>query len=272
METAMQIFTHTDFGNIRAVLIDGEPYAAGIDVARALGYAEPGRAIRDHCGDGGVTYPLTDNLGRIRETRVIPEDDIYELIWDAAKQSKNPSIQEAATRFKDWVKKDVLPSIRKTGSYENPKHPAVKKKRAKPVDTVFRQQKNIAKIVSEEWAVPLEIAMSVAVKETERITGESLEEWKRMLPDRPKDAPIPHHTPTTLAEVLRLPNARAVNEKLTEAGLQERQGKEWRLTDLGRRYAEEHPYTRNGHNGYQIKWQDAVKDFIDSICVEEVNR
>ena len=116
MENNLMIFENEEFGQVRTIKIDNKPYAIANDVAKALGYARPHEAITSHC-EGAVSYRLTDNLGRMRDTKIIPESDIYSLIFEAAKQSKNTEIRDKAKRFKVWVFEEVLPSIRKHGAY-----------------------------------------------------------------------------------------------------------------------------------------------------------
>lgn len=118
----LQIFNNQEFGSVRCVEIDGKPYAVGMDVARALGYAHTADAIRMHCR-GSITYGVADNLGRMQDTKIIPEGDIYRLIVKAADQSKNDEIRVKAEKFEKWVFEEVLPAIRKTGSYIAPSSP-----------------------------------------------------------------------------------------------------------------------------------------------------
>lgn len=110
MSNELQIFENAEFGKVRTVLLAGKPYAVGIDVARALGYAKPSQAIIDHCK--GIRKSGIPSKGGIQETNVIPEGDIYRLIV----KSNLPS----AERFESWVFDEVLPQIRKTGSYSKP--------------------------------------------------------------------------------------------------------------------------------------------------------
>lgn len=106
------VFTHPQFGRIRTIEIDGEPWFVGKDVAEALGYAEPHKAIQRHVDeDDGMKRPITDSTGRKQETWLINESGLYSLILS----SKLPSAKE----FKHWVTSEVLPSIRKTGGYVN---------------------------------------------------------------------------------------------------------------------------------------------------------
>ena len=94
--------------NIRALEIDGEPHFVGKDVAEVLGYANPADAITKHCKGVAKRYPLQTS-GGMQELRVISEPDMLRLIVS----SQLP----AAERFERWVFEDVLPQIRKTGSY-----------------------------------------------------------------------------------------------------------------------------------------------------------
>lgn len=109
MET-VQIFSNPEFGEVRTINENGAVLFCGSDVARALGYTNPSKALTDHCkGDLTKRYPITDTLGRSQEAIFIPESDLYRLIF----RSKLPS----AERFTDWVTVEVLPSIRKNGGY-----------------------------------------------------------------------------------------------------------------------------------------------------------
>lgn len=106
----LQIFNNPEFGEIRTISENGAALFCGSDVARALGYTNPSKALTDHCkGDLTKRYPITDILGRSQEAIFIPESDLYRLIF----RSKLPS----AERFTDWVTAEVLPSIRKNGGY-----------------------------------------------------------------------------------------------------------------------------------------------------------
>lgn len=103
----LMVFSSPDFGEIRSTLIGGEPWLAGKDVATALGYRNPQRAIRRHVDDEdkGVTEMVTP--GGKQELSIINESGLYALIFS----SKLPGTKT----FKRWVTSEVLPSIRKTG-------------------------------------------------------------------------------------------------------------------------------------------------------------
>ena len=106
----LQIFNSEEFGDIRTAEIDGKPYFVGTDVAKALGYSNPRKAILDHCK--GVTKRDAPTSSGVQSMSYINEGDLYRLIM----KSKLPS----AEKFESWVMDEVLPAIRKTGSYQKP--------------------------------------------------------------------------------------------------------------------------------------------------------
>ena len=105
----MMIFNNPEFGSVRTVCIDGEPWLVGKDVAEILGYSNPRKALIDHvdADDKGVTK--CDTLGGAQNLTVINESGFYSLVLS----SKMPN----AKKFKHWVTAEVLPTIRKTGGY-----------------------------------------------------------------------------------------------------------------------------------------------------------
>lgn len=106
-------FTNPEFGQVRTVEIDGTPWLVGKDVAVALGYKNPQRAIRDHVDaeDKGVTKTVTPSGEQ--EMLIINESGLYSLILS----SKMPK----AKAFKRWVTSEVLPAIRREGVYQSVK-------------------------------------------------------------------------------------------------------------------------------------------------------
>ena len=109
MPKELTIFNNNEFGEIRTLLINGEPWFVGKDVAESLGYANTSKAIKDHVNkeDKGVTKCYT--LGGTQEMTIINESGLYSLIFSSQLQN--------AKKFKKWVTSEVLPQIRQTGSY-----------------------------------------------------------------------------------------------------------------------------------------------------------
>ncbi len=111
----LQIFKNEEFGEVRSLVFNDEPYFVGKDVAEVLGYSNPRKALIDHVDveDKGVTK--CDTLGGLQNLTIINESGLYSLILS----SKLPT----AKKFKRWVTSEVLPAIRKTGSYQVPSDP-----------------------------------------------------------------------------------------------------------------------------------------------------
>lgn len=108
----LEIFKNREFGEIRTVVINAEPWFVGKDIAEVLGYSNSRKAILDHVDDedkiDGVT--IRDSIGRDQAAVVINESGLYALIFGSKMAS--------AKRFKHWVTSEVLPQIRKNGSYQ----------------------------------------------------------------------------------------------------------------------------------------------------------
>ena len=109
----LQIFSNPEFGQVRTVEIDGTPWLVGKDVAVALGYKNPQRAIRDHVEDEDKGMTKTVTPSGEQEMLIINESGLYSLILS----SKMPK----AKAFKRWVTGEVLPALRKNGVYETVK-------------------------------------------------------------------------------------------------------------------------------------------------------
>lgn len=107
----LKIFEKSEFGSVRVVMKDGEPWFVASDVAMALGYTNRAEAIRDHCkkvnkiNHHSKTLPPSPPVNFL----IIPESDVYRLVM----RSNLP----AAIEFQDWICEEVIPSIRRTGGY-----------------------------------------------------------------------------------------------------------------------------------------------------------
>lgn len=105
----IQIFKNPEFGEVRTVNIDGEPWLVGKDVATALGYVDTFGALKKHVDDEDKQNCQNDSFESPRGMTIINESGLYSLVLS----SKLPT----AKKFKRWVTSEVLPAIRKTGSY-----------------------------------------------------------------------------------------------------------------------------------------------------------
>lgn len=111
MTNTVQVFENSSFGNLEVLTIEGKEWFPAIKVAEILGYSNPRKAVRDHTKERGVTIrSVIDSLGRNQDKKFIDEGNLYRLIT----KSKLPQ----AEQFEEWVFDDVLPALRKTGSYQ----------------------------------------------------------------------------------------------------------------------------------------------------------
>ena len=109
-ENQIQLFNNSEFGNVRVIMQENEPYFVAMDVAAALGYADPSRAVIQHCKKSIKATKLANHQGEPPVNfNLIPESDVYRLIM----RSNLPKAEE----FQAWVCEEILPTIRRTGSY-----------------------------------------------------------------------------------------------------------------------------------------------------------
>lgn len=109
----LQIFSNPEFGSIRTVDHNGEPWFVGKDVAAALGYSDTFGALKKHVDEQDKQNCQNDSFETPRGMTIINESGVYSLIFG--------SKLEGAVRFKRWVTSEVLPALRKTGGYMMPK-------------------------------------------------------------------------------------------------------------------------------------------------------
>lgn len=214
---------------VRAVQIDGEAWFIAKDAADQLNYADATNAIKQHCRGVAKYHPIPDSLGRLQDTRIINEPDLYRLIVG--------STLPAAERFERWVFEEVLPAIRRTGSYSAPSRPAPGLLPGPARE--FRAAHGIAKLIGLKGNQ----AALAANKATARITGINFLQTlgAEKLVDQGSD---PHMTVTEVGVRIGL-RASAVNDLLVEHGYQTRNttksGKrtrhQYQPTPKGERYA-----------------------------------
>ena len=156
----IQIFSNEEFGQVRTVKIDDEPYMIGSDVAIALGYTNPAKAVRDHVDEEDKLTEQIVLSGQTREAICINESGMYSLIMG----SRLPN----ARKFKRWVTSEVLPSIRKTGGYHLPQTYSEALR-----ELAAQAEKNEKLRIENERMKPKEIfADAVAASKTSILIGE----------------------------------------------------------------------------------------------------
>lgn len=109
---SLQIFNSSEFGEIRGIEIDNEPWLVGKDVAEVLGYKRTADAIREHVDECDKGVGEMETPGGRQKMTIINESGFYSLVFN----SKMPRAKE----FKHWVTSEVLPAIRKHGAYATP--------------------------------------------------------------------------------------------------------------------------------------------------------
>ena len=107
----LEIFKNEEFGTIRTIQLNKEPYFCMTDICRALELGNVSQALTRINKDGVISNEVIDSLGRKQKANFINESNMYKLIFQSRKES--------AEKFSDWVTNEVLPTIRKTGGYVN---------------------------------------------------------------------------------------------------------------------------------------------------------
>lgn len=230
----------------------GQPWFVAADVCAALNLPDTHKAIArlddDEKGRNSIPTP-----GGQQDMSVVNESGLYNLVLGSRKPE--------AKRFKRWITHEVLPSIRKTGSYASATSVA-----ALPSPTQDRVSSLllIGEAVAKVPGVKHGIAMAATLTCIHENTGLSIETMRRALPAN--DEPIAAMNPTKLGQQLGMA-ARSVNARLAAMGLQLRNDRdEWELTEAGQAWGEALPYSRNGHSGYQILWNPAVIDQMKEVA------
>lgn len=227
----------------------GEPWFVAADVCAALEHSNVTQALK-RLDDDEQALISSEGIHRgSDQVNVVNESGLYNLILGSRKSE--------AKRFKRWVTHEVLPSIRKTGSYAMTGAIA-----ALPAPTQDRVTAllMIGEAVAKVPGVKHGIAMAATLTCIQENTGLSVETMRRALPAC--NDPLAAVNPTKLGEQIGL-SARAVNLRLSALGFQSRNDRdEWELTDAGQAWGEALPYSRNGHSGYQILWRPEVADLL----------
>lgn len=106
----LQVFKNQEFGSVRTLTLNDEPWFVGKDVAKALGYADTFGALKKHVMGEDKLNCQIDSSGQKRDMTCVNESGLYSLIFG--------SKLESAQKFKRWVTSEVLPALRKTGQYQ----------------------------------------------------------------------------------------------------------------------------------------------------------
>ena len=238
--------------SIRVVLdAQGEPWFVADDIAKSLHYRMASDLTRSLDADEKGTQIVRTPSGD-QEMLVINESGLYSAIL----KSRKPE----AKRFKRWVTREVLPSIRKTGSYATPNSMAAL---PAPTQDCVASILMIGEAIAKVPGVKAGIAMAATLNCIHENTGLAMDVLRRSLPATHE--PICSLNATQLGRLLGL-SAVAMNMVLEDYDLQFRNDRdEWELTPAGQAWAEALPYSRHGHSGYQILWNHAVADELKGM-------
>nr|DAR86822.1 MAG TPA: repressor domain protein [Caudoviricetes sp.] len=166
MANELQVFENPEFGTVRTIIKDGEPYFVGKDVASILGYTAERNAIAAHVDEEDKLTHHFSASGQDRKMTIINESGLYSLILS----SKLP----AAKKFKRWVTSEVLPSIRKTGGYNVKHDDALQSKRVEIMERNARTRAaNLLLKIAERTNIPEYKAVCNA-KAAEMVAGEMI--------------------------------------------------------------------------------------------------
>jgi len=227
----------------------GEPWFVAADVLSTISLDRKAleRLDDDEKGVNSIHTP-----GGTQEMTTVNEPGLYALVLGSRKAE--------AKRFKRWVTHEVLPAIRKTGSY------AVSAMAALPAPTQDRVTSLllIGEAVAKVPGVKVGIAMAATLTCIHENTGLAIETLRRALPAA--NEPICSLNATQLGKLVGL-SAKTTNLRLANLGLQVRNERdEWELTESGEAWAEAMPYSRNGHSGYQILWNPSVAQELREVA------
>ena len=167
----LQIFQSNEFGSVRVVEHEGEPWFVASDVAKALGYERPNDAVNAHCKKMNK-FSYGNSPQGAMPYNIIPESDVYRLVM----RSNLPS----AVEFQDWICEEVIPSIRRTGGYGVPALPhfrnpaeAARAWADKEEQRLLEEQKRLAlERRMEEVRPKVVFAESIEVARTSILVGE----------------------------------------------------------------------------------------------------
>lgn len=240
--------------NVRGYIAkDGNAWLNAEDVARGWGFVDE---------KNGVEYIRWNRINsylkefgfspQVAKDDFLPENMVYRLGFKAN--------NERAQAFQAKLADEILPAIRKTGSYTVPKLEKNPKYRTRMIGTAVRDIRSTAAELQKLFGVKSGIALAKATNMIERAYGVEMPEVKELIP------PAEHDTgflnATQIGARLGV-NARRANELLQLAGLQVRFNGTWRLTSKGKEHGEEMPYERNGHSGYQIRWSESAVSVVE---------
>lgn len=271
----LQIFNNPEFGEVRTTVIDGEPWLIGKDVAAALGYSNASKAVMMHVDSEDKRKEMLEADSRngnvVTATMLINESGLYSLVLS----SKLPT----AKKFKRWVTSEVLPAIRKTGSYSIPHVTPNPHYRTRMIGTAVRDVGKTAEALEKVFGCRHGMALATASSMVGEAYGIDMTPVQRLIPAEDNPGTL---NASQIAASLGLfnrqgnPDAQTVNRMLQSCGLQDKprdtsganlKNAKWFLTEEGKSYGEQKPMDnkKTGYKGYQIVWSADVLDLLRKL-------
>ncbi|MEX3614441.1 MAG: BRO family protein [Burkholderia gladioli] len=235
---------------------NGELLFVGKDVAEALGYVNHADAITKHCKGIAKRYPLQTPGGK-QEVRVLTEGDMFRLVVNSTLSS--------AEKFERLVFDEILPTIRKTGSYGTSKDSIV------PEALAALKLAPLAVRAARSFGLDKNSAAISANQYVRKLTGINLLEGLGQSHLAAENQETQYFTPTELGTRIDV-SARKFNLLLAEAGFQAKRGDEWEVLDAGRDFARIYDTGKKHGSGVpiqQIKWAANVLPMLKPVEAEQ---
>lgn len=233
---------------------NGTAWLKAEDVTRGLGWTQLKNNVEYVRWEKINGYLAEFNFPKkVGKDDFIPENMFYRLVWK--------SRDEKALSFQAKVADEILPAIRKTGSYSVQKQ--LPTFQGNEVELVGKMAEDIQNV----FAVKRGIALSQAIDIVGGGRNINLNNLKKLLPSAEHETGFLNAT--QIGEKLGGLKAKTVNRMLKDLALQYKDDKCWRITSFGMEYGEEMPFTRNGHSGYQIRWNEKLIDLLKGRCKKE---
>lgn len=236
MENKIEIFNNEEFGQIRTIVRDGEPWFVGKDIAEALGYKDTADALKKHVDSEDKVLLKVGDLPTLKVSNygatIINESGLYSLVLS----SKLPT----AKKFKHWVTSDVLPTIRKHGAYAT----------TETIDKIIAEPENAIKIFT---ALKEEREKRIAAENALQEAQPKLTYYEKILASKG------NMRTTQIAKDYGM-SAQKLNKVLNEAGLIWKVGNQWVL------YAK---YDRQGYTDTEtIEYADGKRSTVQTLWTQ----
>ena len=265
----LKVFENPEFGRVRTVSVDNEPWFFAKDVCDALSIAT--NHVRESLDEDEVSNLRSTEIGPEfggKAPLIVSEAGLYSLIL----KSRKPE----AKAFKRWITHEVIPAIRKTGGYSIPQLTPNPHYRTRMIGTAVRDVGKTAEALEKVFGCRHGMALATASSMVGEAYGIDMTPVQRLIPAEDNPGTL---SPSQIAESLGLfnkqgnPDAQTVNRMLQSCGLQDKprdtsganlKNAKWFLTEEGKFYGEQKPMDnkRTGYKGYQICWNADVLELL----------